>query len=167
MRASQKNGEPPAAYYNRATSITYRKLLVALSGMLKRDLSWVWIAIATMVGLLIWLLLQLGMQGMQARVATARTRAGMICQIMRAGGARLDLQGTPGEATGRAVIDMALREDSGVEGGLWTAARGARRACLRLSDLRWQWHQERCASRGVAPHRRAGAAKRGQRRSCH
>ncbi|MDQ2823535.1 MAG: HAMP domain-containing histidine kinase [Pseudomonadota bacterium] len=91
--------------------------------MLKRDLSWVWVAIAAMVGLLIWLLLQLGMQGTQARVATARARAGVICQIMRAGAARLDLHSGQGEATGRAVIDMALREDSGVEGGLWTAAR--------------------------------------------
>lgn len=92
--------------------------------MLKRDLSWVWIAIAAMVALLIWLLLQLGLQGTQARVASARTRAGVICQIMRAGAARLDLQGGDGEAMGRALIDMALREDSGVEGGLWTAARG-------------------------------------------
>lgn len=119
-----RNREMPSAYYNHATLTIHRKSFVALSGMLKRDLSWVWVAIAAMVGLLIWLLLQLGMQGTQARVATARARAAVICQIMRAGAARLDLQGAQGEAAGRAVIDMALREDSGVEGGLWTAARG-------------------------------------------
>jgi two-component system sensor histidine kinase HydH len=92
--------------------------------MLKRDLSILWAAIAAMVALLLWLLLQLGLQGTQSRSDAARTRAAAVCQIMRAGAARMDLQQGRGEAMERAVIDMALREDNGVEGGLWSVRRG-------------------------------------------
>ena len=92
--------------------------------MLKRDLSWLWAAIAAMVVLVIWLLLQLGRQGSQAQITAARTRAAVICQIMRAGAQRLDGKDMQAEAVERAVVDMALREDSGVEGGLWQAQRG-------------------------------------------
>lgn len=95
-----------------------------LNGMLKRDLSWLWAAIAAMVLLIIWLLLQLGRQGSQAQITAARTRAAVICQIMRAGAQRLDGKDMQAEAVERAVVDMALREDSGVEGGLWQAQRG-------------------------------------------
>ncbi len=92
--------------------------------MLKRDLSWLWAAIAAMVLLVIWLLLQLGRQGSEAQIAAARTRAAVICQIMRAGAQRLDGRDAQAEAVERAVVDMALREDNGVEGGLWQAQRG-------------------------------------------
>lgn len=95
-----------------------------LNGMLKRDLSWLWAAIAAMVLLIIWLLLQLGRQGSQAQITAARTRAAVICQIMRAGAQRLGGEAAQAEAVERAVVDMALREDSGVEGGLWQAQRG-------------------------------------------
>ncbi|WP_193333423.1 sensor histidine kinase [Duganella sp. FT27W] len=95
-----------------------------LNGMLKRDLSWLWAAIAAMVLLIIWLLLQLGRQGSQTQITAARTRAAVICQIMRAGAQRLDGKEAQAEAVERAVVDMALREDSGVEGGLWQAQRG-------------------------------------------
>jgi len=98
---------------------------MALSGMLKRDLGWLWAAIAAMVALLIWLLLQLGMQGTTAQAASARARAAVICQIMRAGVERAGLQHGAGEAMERAIVDMALREDIGFEGGLWTPQRGA------------------------------------------
>ncbi|MET0267711.1 MAG: HAMP domain-containing sensor histidine kinase [Duganella sp.] len=90
--------------------------------MLKRDLSWLWAAIAAMVIVLIWLLFQLGRQGSAAQIAAARSRAAVICQIMRVGAERLD--GARAAATARAVVDMALREDSGFEGGLWQAQRG-------------------------------------------
>ncbi|KQQ40277.1 hypothetical protein ASF61_05735 [Duganella sp. Leaf126] len=92
--------------------------------MLKRDLSWLWAAIAAMVVLVIWLLLQLGRQGSEAQIADARTRAAVICQIMRAGAQRLGAGDAQTEAIERAVVDMALREDNGVEGGLWQAQRG-------------------------------------------
>lgn len=92
--------------------------------MLKRDLSWLWAAIAAMVVLVIWLLLQLGRQGSEAQIAAARTRAAVICQIMRAGAQRLDGNDAQADAVARAVVDMALREDNGVEGGLWQAQRG-------------------------------------------
>ena len=95
--------------------------------MLKRDLLWSWAAIAAMVALLIWLLLQLGRQGADAQIVAARTRASAICQIMRAGSGKMTLNGNNdamGEAVERAVVDMALREDAGVEGGLWTMERG-------------------------------------------
>jgi signal transduction histidine kinase len=92
--------------------------------MLKRDLSWLWAAIAAMVVALIWLLLQLGRQGSEAQVSAARARTTVICQIMQAGAGRLDLQRAQNAATQRAVVDMALREDAGFEGGLWTEARG-------------------------------------------
>ena len=95
--------------------------------MLKRDLLWSWAAIAAMVALLIWLLLQLGRQGADAQIVAARTRAAAICQIMRAGSGKMaltDTGGAMGEAVERAVVDMALREDAGFEGGLWTEARG-------------------------------------------
>jgi signal transduction histidine kinase len=97
---------------------------VALSGMLKRDLSWLWAAIAAMVMALIWLLLQLGRQGADAQVASARARAAVICQIMRSGVERMNVRQTGGEVLERAVVDMALREDAGFEGGLWTTQRG-------------------------------------------
>lgn len=90
--------------------------------MLKRDLLWLWTAIAAMVVVLVWLLLQLGRQGADWQISTARSRAAVLCQIMRAGGERID--GGGGDATARAVVDMALREDAGVEGGLWDRRRG-------------------------------------------
>ena len=100
---------------------------MALNAMLKRDLLWSWAAIAAMVALLIWLLLQLGRQGADAQIVAARTRAGALCQIMRAGSGKMalgDTKGAMGVAVERAVVDMALREDAGVEGGLWTEERG-------------------------------------------
>jgi signal transduction histidine kinase len=92
--------------------------------MLKRDLLWLWTAIAAMVVVLVWLLLQLGRQGADWQVSTARARAAVLCQIMRAGGERIDIGAGGGDATARAVVDMALREDAGVEGGLWDRDRG-------------------------------------------
>ena len=56
--------------------------------MLKRDLLWLWTAIAAMVLLLVWLLLQLGRQGADWQISAARSRAAVLCQIMRAGGER-------------------------------------------------------------------------------
>ncbi|MYM34610.1 sensor histidine kinase [Duganella sp. FT94W] len=93
--------------------------------MLKRDLSWLWAAIAAMVVVLIWLLLQLGRQGADAQVAAARARGAVICQIMRAGAGRMALQRGQTTALERALVDMALREDAGFEGGLWAESRGA------------------------------------------
>lgn len=92
--------------------------------MLKRDLLWLWTAIAAMVVVLVWLLLQLGRQGADWQISTARSRAAVLCQIMRAGGERIDVNAGGGDATARAVVDMALREDAGVEGGLWDRGRG-------------------------------------------
>lgn len=92
--------------------------------MLKRDLLWLWTAIAAMVLLLVWLLLQLGRQGADWQISAARSRAAVLCQIMRAGGDRIDVGATGDTASARAVVDMALREDAGVEGGLWDRQRG-------------------------------------------
>ena len=60
--------------YNCDINLT-RKVNVALGGMLKRDLLWLWTAIAAMVLLLIWLLLQLGRQGADWQISSARSRA--------------------------------------------------------------------------------------------
>lgn len=93
--------------------------------MLKRDLLWLWTAIAAMVLLLVWLLLQLGRQGADWQISVARARGAALCQIMRAGAAGLGPDGStmstiaPDDGTARAVVDMALREDAGFEGGLW------------------------------------------------
>lgn len=92
--------------------------------MLKRDLLWLWTAIAAMVVLLVWLLLQVGRQGADWQIAAARSRAAVLCQIMRAGGERIDVGAGGNGATAHAIVDMALREDAGVEGGLWDAQRG-------------------------------------------
>ena len=109
--------------YNCDINLT-RKVNVALGGMLKRDLLWLWTAIAAMVLLLIWLLLQLGRQGADWQISSARSRAAVLCQIMHAGGERMDVGADGDTATARAVVDMALREDAGVEGGLWDRRRG-------------------------------------------
>lgn len=95
-----------------------------LNVMLKRDLWWLWAAIATMVLLVIWLLLQLGRQSSESQIAAARTRSAVICQIMHAAAQRRGANGDQAAAIERAAVDMALREDNGVEGGLWQAQRG-------------------------------------------
>ncbi|WP_280192764.1 sensor histidine kinase [Delftia sp. PS-11] len=90
-----------------------------------------WLTITAVALLLAWLLLLLTRQGTEQQVARARDAAGISCNALQAGAARADLQGllsdTPSAqhmASAQAVLDLALRDRPGMEGGFWRTGTG-------------------------------------------
>ncbi|HEY0907542.1 MAG TPA: ATP-binding protein, partial [Methylophilus sp.] len=94
----------------------------------RRDLLMLWALIAAVSSLLVWLLIELSRQGAASQIAEARLHAAASCQVMQHGAHQAKLQLPP--ATGasmagwQAVIDLALREEPGSEGGFWQPERG-------------------------------------------
>ena len=93
-----------------------------------------WISIAAVALVLTWLLVQLSRQGASAQIAQARSLAEVSCETMGAGAARLreaivsaNAVNAPVPLTSsaaHAVIDLALRDEPGMEGGFWQRGRG-------------------------------------------
>ncbi|EJM96309.1 PAS domain-containing sensor histidine kinase [Herbaspirillum sp. YR522] len=88
---------------------------------IKRDLMILWAFIALIALVLAWLLLQLSRQGAAAQVEQASRQIGLSCQAMSADATRVRVTGV---AAAQAVIDLALRDQPGVEGGFWDDGRG-------------------------------------------
>ncbi|WP_419342935.1 sensor histidine kinase [Achromobacter sp. PD1] len=98
---------------------------------IRRDLAilWFWIVIVSLV--LAGLLVVLIRQSAGPQIARARDLAAVSCETLRAGATRLHLATTPGQASGtrplpgaQAILDLALRDRAGMEGGFWQADAG-------------------------------------------
>lgn len=68
---------------------------------------------------------------MASQIAQARNHASISCETIRAGAVRARLTAVPAKgvasvtlATTQAVIDLALRDEPGMEGGFWQAGQG-------------------------------------------
>ncbi|MFL9877802.1 ATP-binding protein [Herbaspirillum rhizosphaerae] len=90
-----------------------------------------WILIATVALTLAWLLLQLSRQGASSQIAQARNRVSISCETIRAGALRAHLVASKNDvatslssSASQAVIDLALNEEPGMEGGFWQAGQG-------------------------------------------
>lgn len=90
-----------------------------------------WLTISAVALVLAWLLLLLTRQGTEPQIARARDAAGVSCSALQAGAARMGLAGltagTPSAqalAAAQAVLDLALRDRPGMEGGFWRDGTG-------------------------------------------
>lgn len=92
---------------------------------MKRDLLILWLAIAAVSLVLAALLLALIRQGAGPQIARATHQAAVSCEALRAGAERMALAdlGAPSSAS-QAVLDLALRDRPGTEGGFWRADTG-------------------------------------------
>ena len=103
-----------------------------LQKTIKRDLLVLWISIAAVSVLLTWLMLQLSRQGAAAQIDDAKQQAAISCETIRIGAGRTRTATSAANSVGgmlspsaaQAVIDLALRDQSGVEGGFWRADQG-------------------------------------------
>lgn len=98
---------------------------------IQRDLVILWLTISAVALVLAWLLLLLSRQGTDQQVSRARDAAGVSCSALQAGAARMGLAGlmadTPSaqaRSAAQAVLDLALRERPGIEGGFWREGPG-------------------------------------------
>ncbi len=100
-----------------------------LQKFVRRDLLILWLVIAGVALVLVWLLLVLGRQGAGPQIARARQVAAISCEALQAGAARM-WRGAPAAdatiapAAAQAVLDLALRDQPGVEGGFWEPGAG-------------------------------------------
>ncbi len=97
----------------------------------RRDLLILWLSVTAVALVLVWLLLVLTRQGAGPQIARARHHASAGCEALQEGTARMRLGGTAGDRTtplapaaAQAVLDLVLRDQSGMEGGLWQADAG-------------------------------------------
>jgi two-component system sensor histidine kinase HydH len=83
------------------------------------------LALVSMVVTLAWCLGQLGQRSADTQLLNAKSQSAFACSTLTAGLKRFEqLQGVPNHTATQAVIDMALRDLSGLEGGFWQADRG-------------------------------------------
>lgn len=96
-----------------------------MQSSLKRDLLILWLAIAAVSLVLAALLLVLIRQGAGPQIARATHQAAVSCEALRAGAERMVLAdlGASSSAS-QAVLDLALRDRPGTEGGFWRADAG-------------------------------------------
>lgn len=90
----------------------------------RRDLLVLWAVIAAVSALLVWLLIELSRQGAASQIAEARLHAAASCQAMQHGVHLARLESASAQAGWQAVIDLALREEPGSEGGFWRPGQG-------------------------------------------
>lgn len=97
-----------------------------IKNTIKRDLIVLWAFIAFIALLLSSLLFQLSRQGASSQISSATRQVALSCEAIRAGAAAghpVGEQMLP-RATMQAAIDLALREQAGVEGGFWQPSQG-------------------------------------------
>jgi signal transduction histidine kinase len=92
---------------------------------MRRDLLILWLAIAVVSLVLAALLLVLIRQGAGPQITRATHQASVSCEALRAGAERMALAApdAPSSAS-QAVLDLALRDRPGTEGGFWRAGAG-------------------------------------------
>lgn len=109
-----------------------RKPGLSLEPVVRRDLLILWLSISAAALVLGGLLLLLSRQGAGRQIAHARQVTATSCQALQAGTARLYRQpsataGAPDvltPAAAQAILDLALRDQPGVEGGFWRESAG-------------------------------------------
>lgn len=101
---------------------------LSLQKSIQRDLVVLWLTISAVALVLAWLLLLLTRQGTDQQIDRARHAAGVSCSALQAGAARMGLAGLMADtppaqafAAAQAVLDLALRDRPGMEGGFWRA----------------------------------------------
>lgn len=84
-----------------------------------------WLAIAAVSLVLAALLLVLIRQGAGPQITRATHQATVSCEALRAGGERV-AQAAPDSfpSTAQAILDLALRDQAGTEGGFWRSGAG-------------------------------------------
>lgn len=84
-----------------------------------------WLAIAAVSLVLAALLLVLIRQGAGPQITRATHQAAVSCEALRAGGERV-AQAAPDSfaSTAQAILDLALRDQAGTEGGFWRSGAG-------------------------------------------
>lgn len=83
------------------------------------------LALVLMIATLAWCLGQLNQRSADTQLLDAKSQSTFACGTLAAGLKRFEqLQGIPDHTAAQAVIDMALRDLSGLEGGFWQAERG-------------------------------------------
>ena len=109
-----------------------RNIDLSLQSSVRRDLLILWLSIAVVALVLVWLLLLLSRQGAGPQIAQARQLVSTSCQTLQAGAARIrqqlpsvdDQSHHMTSAAAHAVLDLALRDQPGMEGGFWRADAG-------------------------------------------
>lgn len=108
---------------------------------IRRDLAMLWLCIVIVALVLAGLLVVLVRQSAGPQISRARDMASVACETLRAGSARLPraASATPGAGPGQhpqphpqpqplpgaqAILDLALRDRAGMEGGFWQAPVG-------------------------------------------
>lgn len=106
-------------------STDHRRDLLNLRASLRRDVLILWLAITAVSLVLAALLLVLIRQGAGPQIVRATHQASVSCEALRAGAERMALAApdTPSSAS-QAVLDLALRDRSGTEGGFWRGDAG-------------------------------------------
>ncbi len=89
---------------------------------MRRELLILWLAIAAVSVVLAALLLVLIRQGAGPQIVRATRQASVSCEALRAGAERMALAAPPSAA--QAVLDLALRDMPGTEGGFWRTGPG-------------------------------------------
>jgi len=109
-----------------------RKPGLSLEPVVRRDLLILWLSISAAALVLGGLLLLLSRQGAGRQIAHARQVTATSCQALQAGTARLyrqpsataDAPDVLTPAAAQAILDLALRDQPGVEGGFWRESAG-------------------------------------------
>lgn len=94
---------------------------------IQRDLLVLWSTISAVALVLVWLLMLLTRQGTDQQLARARHSAGVSCSALQAGAVRMGSAGLASSAQSsamQAVLDLALRDSPGMEGGFWRDGAG-------------------------------------------
>lgn len=106
---------------------------MALRTSVSRGIVALWLAIAAVAATLAWLLVTLHGYGAQAQMENARRRTASGCEDLStraAAAAALPWESPPGgpddqaRSATQALIDLALRDEPGVEGGYWRPEAG-------------------------------------------
>lgn len=99
---------------------------LSLPAPVRRDLLILWLCIAVVALLLGWLLLTLSRQSAGPQIAHAQRLTSTSCRALQTGTQRLPAEHshTLAPAIAQAVLDLALRDQPGMEGGFWRADAG-------------------------------------------
>lgn len=102
---------------------------LSLPAPVRRDLLILWVCIAVVALVLGWLLLTLSRQGAGPQIEHAQRLTSTSCRALQAGAEHLRKQSPDNShnvapAVAQAVLDLALRDRPGMEGGFWRADAG-------------------------------------------
>lgn len=99
---------------------------LSLPAPVRRDLLILWLCIAVVALLLGWLLLTLSRQSAGPQIAHAQRLTSTSCSALQAGTQHLPAEHSYSlaPAIAQAVLDLALRDQPGMEGGFWRADAG-------------------------------------------